>query len=149
MSSAMVRAAVQVAPRQIELREFPRPQTGPDDGLLRVEANGICGSDVETYRGHLGGPRPAFIPGHEPLGIVEEVGERAAQRWGVQPGDRVALEVIVPCRSCHGLPDRPVPVLPQPEVRPRGDRHRHRAGAVGRAGRVHVPVAHLGAAQGR
>ncbi len=97
----MVRAAVQVGPGQIELREFPRPRTGPDDGLLRVEANGICGSDVETYRGHLGGPRPAFIPGHEPLGIIEEVGELAASRWGVQPGDRVALEVIVPCRSCQ------------------------------------------------
>jgi threonine dehydrogenase-like Zn-dependent dehydrogenase len=97
----MVRAAVQVAPKQIEIREFPRPQTGPDDGLLRVEANGICGSDVETYRGHLGGPRPAFIPGHEPLGIIEEVGERAAERWGVQPGDRVAVEVIVPCRECR------------------------------------------------
>ncbi len=97
----MVRAAVQVAPKQIELREFPRPATGPDDGLLRIEANGICGSDVETYRGHLGGPRPAFIPGHEPLGIIEEVGERAAERWGVQPGDRVAVEVIVPCRACR------------------------------------------------
>ncbi len=97
----MARAAVQVGPGQIELREFPRPRTGPDDGLLRVEANGICGSDVETYRGHLGGPRPAFIPGHEPLGIIEEVGELAASRWGVQPGDRVALEVIVPCRSCQ------------------------------------------------
>ena len=97
----MVRAAVQTGPGQIELREFPRPQVGPDDGLLRVEANGICGSDVETYRGHLGGPRPAFIPGHEPLGIIDEIGERAAQRWGVQPGDRVALEVIVPCRACQ------------------------------------------------
>jgi len=97
----MVRAAVQVAPGKIEMREYPRPKTGPDDGLLRVEANGICGSDVETYRGHLGGPRPAFIPGHEPLGIIEEIGDRAAERWGVQPGDRVALEVIVPCRSCQ------------------------------------------------
>jgi threonine dehydrogenase-like Zn-dependent dehydrogenase len=97
----MVRAAVQSGPRNIEIREFPRPQTGPDDGLLRVEANGICGSDIETYKGHMGGgDRPAFIPGHEPMGIVEEVGERAAQRWGVQPGDRVALEVIVPCRAC-------------------------------------------------
>jgi threonine dehydrogenase-like Zn-dependent dehydrogenase len=97
----MVRAAVQVGPEKIELREFPRPRIGADDGLLRVEANGICGSDVETYRGHLGGPKPAFIPGHEPLGVIEEVGERAAERWGVQPGDRVALEVIVPCRSCQ------------------------------------------------
>jgi threonine dehydrogenase-like Zn-dependent dehydrogenase len=98
----MVRAAVQVAPRRIEIREFARPVIGPDEGLLRVEANGICGSDVETYKGHMrtraAGP---VIPGHEPLGIIEEVGERAAQRWGVQPGDRVALEVIVPCRSCH------------------------------------------------
>jgi threonine dehydrogenase-like Zn-dependent dehydrogenase len=99
--SDTVRAAVQVAPRQIELREFPRPTTGPDDGLLRVEANGICGSDVESYRGHLGMGRGPTIPGHEPMGIIEEIGDRAAERWGVQPGDRVALEVIVPCRSCH------------------------------------------------
>jgi threonine dehydrogenase-like Zn-dependent dehydrogenase len=98
----MVRAAVQTAPRHIEVREFPRPQTGPDDGLLRVERCGICGSDVETYLGHMGGgtDRPASIPGHEPLGIIEEVGERAARRWGVEVGDRVAVEILIPCRSC-------------------------------------------------
>ncbi|MQA83830.1 MAG: zinc-binding dehydrogenase [Streptosporangiales bacterium] len=98
----MVRAAVQTGPRQIELREFPKPRVGPDDGLLRIEACGICGSDVESYKGALRGPGRgfSFIPGHEPLGIVEEVGERAAARWGVQPGDRVALEIIIPCRTC-------------------------------------------------
>src|SRR6266545_7784274 len=95
-----VRAAVQTGPRAIELREFPRPQIGPDDGLLRVEACGICGSDVETYKGALGQDRLPMVPGHEPLGVIEEVGERAAARWGVQPGDRVALEVLIPCRSC-------------------------------------------------
>ena len=99
--SDTVRAAVQVGPRQIELREFPRPKVGPDDGLLRVEANGICGSDVETYKGHMGLNSKPFVPGHEPMGIIEEIGERAAKRWGVQPGDRVALEVIVPCRACQ------------------------------------------------
>ncbi|MEP9382047.1 zinc-binding dehydrogenase [Nocardioides sp. KR10-350] len=98
--SDQVRAAVQTAPHTLELREFPRPRVGADDGLIRVEANGICGSDVETFRGHLGmNPNP-FIPGHEPMGIVEEIGDAAAERWGVQPGDRVALEVIVPCRHC-------------------------------------------------
>ncbi|WP_219413706.1 zinc-dependent alcohol dehydrogenase [Pseudonocardia nigra] len=96
-----VRAAVQVGPRTIEMREFPRPEIGPDDGLLRLEANGICGSDVEVFKGHMGMGRGPMIPGHEPMGIVEEVGERAAAQWGVQPGDRVALEVIVPCRACH------------------------------------------------
>ena len=98
----MVRAAVQVAPHQIEMREFPRPPTGPDDGLLRVEACGICGSDVEQYKGALRREgAPPSIPGHEVLGIVEEVGDRAAARWGVQPGDRVAVEIIIPCHYCE------------------------------------------------
>ncbi|HTW97886.1 MAG TPA: zinc-binding dehydrogenase [Acidimicrobiales bacterium] len=97
----MVRAVVQSGPRQLELREFPRPAIGPDDGLLRIEACGVCGSDVEQYKGPLWreGAKPS-IPGHEPLGIVEEVGERAAARWGVEPGDRVALEIIIPCHAC-------------------------------------------------
>ncbi|MBB3674646.1 zinc-dependent alcohol dehydrogenase [Modestobacter versicolor] len=98
--SDSVRAVVQTGPRKMEVREFPRPVIGADDGLLRVEANGICGSDVETYKGHMSMGRGDFIPGHEPMGIVEEIGDRAAERWGVQVGDRVALEVIVPCRAC-------------------------------------------------
>ena len=96
-----VRAAVLTAPRRFELRSFPRPRIGPDDGLLRTEACGICGSDVEQYHGVLGAGVLPSIPGHEALGIVEEVGERAAARWGVQPGDRVALEVLIPCRTCE------------------------------------------------
>jgi threonine dehydrogenase-like Zn-dependent dehydrogenase len=101
MSDA-VRAAVQVGPRAIEIREFPRPAVTAETGLLRMEANGICGSDVETFKGHMGmgGGRP-FIPGHEPLGTIEEIGDEAARRWGVQPGDRVALEVVKPCRNCQ------------------------------------------------
>ena len=95
-----VRAMVMTAPRTFEMREFPRPVIGPDEGLLRVEACGICGSDVEQYKGHLGQRGLPMVPGHEQLGIIEEVGERAAQRWGVSPGDRVALEILIPCRSC-------------------------------------------------
>jgi len=96
----MVRAAVLTGPRKLEVREFPRPKIGPDEGLLRMERCGICGSDVEQYRNESGRERPAAIPGHEPLGVIEEVGERAAQRWGVKPGDRVAVEIMVPCHTC-------------------------------------------------
>lgn len=95
----MVRAAVQVGPRQIEVQQFPRPSIGPDDGLLRVERCGICGSDVEGYKGEMRRNYPA-IPGHEPLGIIEEIGDSAAERWGVKPGDRVAVEILIPCRNC-------------------------------------------------
>jgi len=97
----MVRAVVQTGPRQMELREFPRPAIGPDDGaLLRVEACGICGSDVEQYKGAMGTRGLPMIPGHEPLGIIEEIAPATAARWGVSAGDRVAVEILIPCRSC-------------------------------------------------
>jgi threonine dehydrogenase-like Zn-dependent dehydrogenase len=97
----MVRAVVQTGPRQMELREFPRPVIGPDDGaLLRVEACGICGSDVEQYKGAMGTRGLPMIPGHEPLGIIEEIAPSTAARWGVNVGDRVAVEILIPCRSC-------------------------------------------------
>ncbi|RVU20895.1 alcohol dehydrogenase [Streptomyces antnestii] len=97
-----VRAAVQTGPGAIEFRDLPRPRTGADDGLLRIEANGLCGSDLETFHGRvpMRGGYPV-VPGHEPLGIIEEIGDAAAERWGVQAGDRVALEVLVPCRACR------------------------------------------------
>jgi len=96
-----IRAVVQTGPRQIEIREFPRPVIGPDGGgLLRIEACGICGSDVETYKGHLSQQWLPMVPGHEPLGIIEEASPSAAARWGVQVGDRVAVEILIPCRSC-------------------------------------------------
>ena len=97
----VIRAVVQTGPRQMEMREFPRPVIGPDDGgLLRIEACGICGSDVETYKGHLSQQWLPMVPGHEPLGIIEEASDAACARWGVQPGDRVAVEILIPCRSC-------------------------------------------------
>src|SRR5215471_17794078 len=98
----MVRAVVQTGPRQMELREFPRPViSAPGDGaLLRVEACGICGSDVEQYKGSMGTRGLPMIPGHEPLGIIEEITPETAARWGVAAGDRVAVEILIPCRSC-------------------------------------------------
>ena len=40
------------------------------------------------------------IPGHEPLGIIDKIGDRAARRWGVDVGDRVAVETMLSCRFC-------------------------------------------------
>ena len=92
-------ALVLTAPRQFELRRFDLPDVDDDHGVLRVEACGLCGTDHEQYTGHIPS-RHAFIPGHEVVGIVEQVGARAADRWGVEPGERVAVEVFQSCRTC-------------------------------------------------
>jgi threonine dehydrogenase-like Zn-dependent dehydrogenase len=99
-TAARIRAVVQVGPKRLELREFEHPIIDPDEGLLRVEACGICGTDVELYTGHAKLASYPFIPGHEPAGVIDEVGERAAQRWGVKVGDRVAVEPLLTCGSC-------------------------------------------------
>ena len=100
MPSPPARALVLERPRTFAARELALPPIGPDDGLLRVEACGLCGTDHEQYTGHLPAGF-AFVPGHETVGIIEEVGARAAARWGVQAGDRVAVEVFQSCRECE------------------------------------------------
>jgi alcohol dehydrogenase len=95
----VARAAVLEAPRRLVTRELPLPDIGDDDGLLRVKACGLCGTDHEQYTGALPAGF-AFVPGHETIGVVEQVGARAAERWEVAPGDRVAVEVFLSCRRC-------------------------------------------------
>jgi threonine dehydrogenase-like Zn-dependent dehydrogenase len=95
-------AAVLEKPRDLQLREFPIPQIGLEDGILRVEACGLCGTDYEQWQGHLhdwGGGLP-IIPGHEVIGFIEAVGANAAKRWKVKEGDRVAVEPVIPCGHC-------------------------------------------------
>lgn len=93
------RAIVQTGPRQLELRELPVPALTDDTALLRVEACGICGSDAEQYTGTIPVRYP-LVPGHEPLGVIEAIGDVAAKRWGVNVGDRVAVESLIPCGHC-------------------------------------------------
>ncbi len=92
-------AMVQTAPRTLEAQSLPIPEIDDDSALMRVEACGICGSDYEQYEGVIRAPMPA-VPGHEPLGIVEAIGDRAAKRWGVDVGDRIAVETMLSCRFC-------------------------------------------------
>lgn len=96
-------AMVQVSARRLELEEIEVPPVGAGEGLLRVEACGLCGSDVEQFRGHFvdkGIVSYPVVPGHEPVGIIEEVGPEAAKAWGVRRGDRVALEPHLSCGLC-------------------------------------------------
>ena len=93
-------ALVLVGDRHFERRSIPIPDIGEFDGLLKVEACGLCGTDHEQYTGHLRAPF-SFIPGHEVVGTIERLGDAAAQRWGVRQGQRVAVEVFHSCRECQ------------------------------------------------
>lgn len=91
-----VLAATTIGALKTEVREYPFPPIPPDGGILRVEATGVCGSDWQAYQAD----RPARIMGHETVGRIYRIGPIAAQRWGLQEGDRVALEEYLPCGHC-------------------------------------------------
>jgi threonine dehydrogenase-like Zn-dependent dehydrogenase len=97
--AASAKAMVQYGVRDLRAEELPLPRLGLDDALLRVEACGICGSDYEQFDGALRVPYPV-IPGHEPVGVIDQIGDEAARRWGVSAGDRVAVEALLPCGHC-------------------------------------------------
>ena len=89
--------------RRLEIREFPIPRPGPGQVLVRTQASTICGSDLRAiYRPAEQGTGPeayrGVIAGHEPAGVIEEVGA-GVTRFAV--GDRVALYHIAGCGLCH------------------------------------------------
>ena len=92
-------AMVQTAKRELTPMDLAIPDISDDAAILRLEACGICGSDYEQFEDLLRTPMPV-VPGHEPLGIIEKIGDRAATRWGVDVGDRVAVETMLSCRHC-------------------------------------------------
>ena len=99
-SVTQMRAAMLHAPGDLRLEEVALPQAGPDDVLVRIATNGLCGSDIHFYKEGRLGPfvvdRP-YIPGHECCGVVV----KAAAAGGPQVGTRVALEPGIPCRRCR------------------------------------------------
>lgn len=105
-----MQAVVCHGPRDYRLEELPVPRPGPGEALVRVEAVGICASDVKCHHGAAkfwgDENRPAWaetevVPGHEFVGTVVEVDDEAAARWGIAAGDRVTSEQIVPCWRCR------------------------------------------------
>lgn len=86
-------------------RDVPRPPAPAGGALIRVLANGVCGSDLALYTGEMrnpGGKPPAFpmITGHEPVGEIVEIDVDAARRWGVEVGDRIVVESRANCGVC-------------------------------------------------
>jgi threonine dehydrogenase-like Zn-dependent dehydrogenase len=92
-----VKALVWLGPERMEVREVDQPRPGPREVLVKTEAAGICGSEVEGYLGRMSNRTPPLVMGHEYAGLVTGMGE------GVDPGwqsRRVAVNPIVGCGAC-------------------------------------------------
>ena len=92
-------SAVALADGSIPIQEFELPEIGSNDGLLKVEITGVCGSDWPYYQSYPSTKGPLIL-GHETVGFVETAGARALEAWGAREGDLVALEEYLPCGHC-------------------------------------------------
>lgn len=97
-----MRVAILRQPGEIGLQERPRPEPSDDEVLVRVEACGVCTTDLHLFEGNLSVPLP-LVPGHESAGEIVEMGSEVAdseQGDGLAVGDRVAINPSVPCHQC-------------------------------------------------
>ncbi len=83
----------------IALDTIAVPEPGPDDVLVRIRRVGICATDLHLLAGHIGNPFP-LVPGHEFVGEVAAIGTRAGLDRSLSVGDRIAVEMLLPCRAC-------------------------------------------------
>jgi propanol-preferring alcohol dehydrogenase len=86
----------------LEIQEIPVPEPGPDEVLVRIEASGLCHTDIHAARGDWPvKPTPPFVPGHEGVGRIEKLGSGVTSR---SVGERVAIawlgSACGECRYC-------------------------------------------------
>jgi threonine dehydrogenase-like Zn-dependent dehydrogenase len=104
-----MKGVVFLGERKTELREFPDPEPGPRDVILEIKASGMCGTDLKGYRepfipgvvrGGIKRSMEPVIAGHEPSGVVAELGSAVAEREA-RIGQRVMDHHYQGCGVCR------------------------------------------------
>ncbi len=91
-----MRGVVFTGSRTLEVRSFPDPHAGPGEAVVKVRASGLCGSDLHRYRSEDPGNK---ITGHEPCGVIEDLGLGAPA--GLKLQDRVMVHHYAGCGVCE------------------------------------------------
>jgi len=94
-------AMVLVSPGKIIKKTFRIPKVKENELLLKVEMVSICGSDRHLYEGtHKAASFPKIL-GHEVVGFVDQIGEKASEEYHLKIGDRVTVEPYIMCKNCE------------------------------------------------
>lgn len=91
-----MRGVIFTGNERAELVEFPDPTAGPGEAVVRIRASGLCGTELPRFRSESGSE---VIAGHEPAGVIEELGEGAPP--GLAVGDRVIVHHYAGCGVCE------------------------------------------------
>src|SRR5678815_321952 len=92
-----MKATVFHGPNDIRVEEMPRPRAGSGEAVIRITLTTICGTDLHILRGEYP-VTPGLVIGHEPVGVIEELGEGLS---GYKLSDRVLVGAITPCGQCR------------------------------------------------
>lgn len=84
--------------KKLEVTDIPRPEIGPEDILVQIQACGICGSDIHGWDGSSGRRVPPLVMGHEAAGTVAAVGKEVKE---FSEGDRITFDSTVWCGKCR------------------------------------------------
>ena len=94
---AKMKATVFHGKDEIRVEEVERPVAGIGEAVIRITLTTICGTDLHILRGEYP-VKPGLIIGHEPVGVIAELGDGVA---GYEIGDRVLVGAITPCGQCR------------------------------------------------
>jgi threonine dehydrogenase-like Zn-dependent dehydrogenase len=92
----MMKALVYTAPREMRLLDRPKPVPDPGEVVLKIEAVGICGSDMHAWHGHDPRRKPGLVLGHEFVGTVA-----SSTVDGIAPGTRFTGNPLITCGRCE------------------------------------------------
>jgi threonine dehydrogenase-like Zn-dependent dehydrogenase len=95
-STITMKANVFRGVNSIGIQQVPRPRATANSAVIRVTLTTICGTDLHILRGEYP-VRPGLVIGHEPVGVIEELGEGVT---GYKVGQRVLVGAITPCGQC-------------------------------------------------
>jgi 2-desacetyl-2-hydroxyethyl bacteriochlorophyllide A dehydrogenase len=93
-----MKAVVIEEPQKVSVQRVDDPTPGPEDAVVKVEACGVCGTDIHVLEGDFAPTRYPIVPGHEFCGEVVAVGREVRS---IKAGQFVAVDPSLPCGRCY------------------------------------------------